>query len=187
MGGLISVALGVLGAVQSMSSGYAQAQAASTQATQAIRDASIKADVANINAGLQAAQQKQETQALRSKQLLQGVAAGVDINDQNSSLITLMTTSQDEAKSERDIMLAKGRLEAATTMANGFGTAAAYSKQASSAKKYGLLGGAFSLGTGLYRAGAFDGFSNVFKSGSSDYFFNKPLAESQLKPYTWNY
>lgn len=187
MGGLISVALGVLGAIQSISSGYAQASAASQQASAALRDASIKADVANINAGLQAAQQKQETQALRSKQLLQGVTAGIDVNDQNSSLITLMSTSQDEAQSERDIMLAKGRLEAATARANGYGAAAAYSKQGMTAKKSGLLSGAFSLGTGAYRASAFDGFSNMFKPSSSDYFFNKPLAASQLKPYTWNY
>lgn len=167
MGGLISVTLGALSAVQNIASGFAQSRAASLQATQSIRDASIKAETANINAGLQAAKQKQDTLALMSKQVAQGAVAGFDVTDTNSSLINLINTSQQEAETERNIMLSKGRLEAATALANGYGAAAAYSRTAKSAKKYGLLSGAFSLGTGLYKAGAFDNFNNVFSSGNS--------------------
>lgn len=189
MGGLISIAIGALGAAQSIASGFAQSRALSLQATQSIRDASIKAETANINAGLQAAKQKQDTLALMSKQVVQGAAAGVDVTDTNSSLINLITTSQKEAETEREIMLSKGRLEAATALANGYSSAASQSRGAKSAKRFGLLSGALSLGAGLYKAGAFDNFSNIFSSGEPGAFINKPLIESNIRPYvpTWRY
>lgn len=183
MGGMFMALSSVLGAVSQVATGFSQAKAMNFQAQQAM----LQGEADNINAKLQAAQQQQQSLRLMSSQVAQGAAAGVDVTGSTSSLISIIDDSQRQARDEREIMLQQGRV----AQANANAAAAQYKSAASAYKRQGLISGGATLVGGLYKAGAFDGFDNIFSGGGSSAvtstsgYFNTDLASKSIPK--WNY
>lgn len=156
MGGLFMGLSAVLGGINQIQQGYAQAEMMNLQAQQEMLQGQAVMSDANIKASMQ----KQEALKLMSKQIAQGAGAGVDVTSSTSSLSAIIDDSQKQAANERELMLQQARVESA----NRTVAAASYQGAAKQYKRQGLISGITTAVGGLATAGAFDGFSNIFRT-----------------------
>lgn len=137
-------------------------------------------ELAELNARNEAASLEMDAQRLRSKQIAQGAAAGVDVT--SGSIMDVIAESAKNAETERQNVLRAGRLnrEAYNVEASGYHSAA------KSAKRQGWISAGTSLLTGLAggvalasKAGWFDSATKV-TAGSTK---NSLAAISNLEKY----
>lgn len=120
-----------------------QASAAATQAEYQADMAKKQGELAELNARNEAAEIEMDAQRLRSRQIVQGAAAGVDVT--SGSILDVMAESAKNAETERQNVLRAGRInrEAANVEASG------YQYSAKKAGQSGWVGAGTSLLSGI--------------------------------------
>lgn len=154
MGALAAVLMGVSQIVQ----GYSTARSAEIQSAQT----RLQGDAAMTQARVAAANNKNQAQRMMASQVAQGAGSGVSVQGNTSSLVSIINDTEEQARAEREMLLAQGRAE----QANQYAAAATYKSAGDRAKKLGLLTGIATAGFGLYKAGT-AGFDTLFSSTSS--------------------
>jgi hypothetical protein len=131
-----STAVSVIGSLSKASAQQAQYEYQADMARK-------QGELAELNARNEAAALEMDAQRLRSKQIAQGAAAGVDVT--SGSILDVIAESAKNAETERQNVLRAGRLNREAYNVE----AAGYSNAAKSAKRSGWISAGTSLLSGI--------------------------------------